>query len=65
MYVSEEAIEIMRGTWFTDIDWLPLDAEMADKIEQQHLKMFRGQKVPDGPVYSEKGQKPSKFKFSL
>lgn len=58
IYWEDEPIEIMRGTWFTDTDWLPLDQEMADEIEQQHLKMFHGQKIPESPVYTEKGQKP-------
>lgn len=51
-------MQILRGTWFFEADWRPLESKIADAIEEQHLKMFLGQTIPDGPVYSGKGPKP-------
>lgn len=51
---------LIRGTWFLEAaggDYQPLDADSAEfvqKIEQQHLKVFSKQRIPDRPVYFDK-----------
>lgn len=37
----------MRGQWFIDGSWLPLEEEESDLIEQEHLNHFRGQQMQD------------------
>lgn len=37
----------MRGQWFIDGTWLPLEEEESDLIEQEHLSHFRGQQTQD------------------
>lgn len=37
----------MRGQWFTDGTWLPLEQEDSDLIELEHLERFRGQQMKD------------------
>uniref|UniRef100_A0A915KXV4 DDHD domain-containing protein n=1 Tax=Romanomermis culicivorax TaxID=13658 RepID=A0A915KXV4_ROMCU len=59
IYWAGPSLDIMRGTWFTESDWLPLEEKLAEKVESQHVKMFKGQNIPESPVYSEKGQKPT------
>lgn len=38
-----EEWEIMRGTWFYDGTWIPLEMEYSEVIEDVHLKMFQKQ----------------------
>ena len=40
-------LEIMRGTWFHDTSWQPVDCEHADRIEAEHIKRFMGHKLAD------------------
>ncbi|KAK7910495.1 hypothetical protein WMY93_015179 [Mugilogobius chulae] len=44
---QQDHIPVMRGQWFIDGSWLPLDEEESDLIEQEHLRRFRGQQVQD------------------
>lgn len=37
----------MRGQWFIDGTWLPLEEEESDLIEQEHLNHFRGHQMQD------------------
>lgn len=37
----------MRGQWFIDGTWLPLEEEESDLIEEEHLNHFRGQQMQD------------------
>ena len=32
----------MRGTWFYEGAWTPLEENLADRIELEHLTHFRG-----------------------
>lgn len=59
-----EEWEIMRGTWFYDGSWIPLEMEHSEVIEEVHLKMFQKQTLkqsnssPDlgTPSHSYKGK---------
>uniref|UniRef100_A0A3P9ITS5 DDHD domain containing 1b n=1 Tax=Oryzias latipes TaxID=8090 RepID=A0A3P9ITS5_ORYLA len=37
----------MRGQWFVDGTWLPLEEEDSNPIEMEHLSHFRGQQMRD------------------
>lgn len=37
----------MRGQWFIDGTWLPLEEDESDTIELEHLARFRGQQMRD------------------
>ncbi|KAI1728276.1 DDHD domain-containing protein [Ditylenchus destructor] len=53
IYWKDESTKICRGTWFNADSMQPLDMKLADAIEEHHLKHFRGQQIPDSPVFSE------------
>ncbi|XP_019909759.1 phospholipase DDHD1 isoform X3 [Esox lucius] len=42
-----ESILVMRGQWFIDGSWLPLEEDESDLIELEHLTRFRGQQMQD------------------
>ncbi|TMS32631.1 hypothetical protein L596_000448 [Steinernema carpocapsae] len=54
MYWKEDVREIRRGTWMFADSLQPVLPEVADQIEAHHLKQFRDQHIPEGPVFSEK-----------
>lgn len=37
----------MRGQWFIDGTWQPLEEDEGNLIEQEHLNCFRGQQMHD------------------
>ena len=47
IYWPSPGLEIMRGTWFHDTSWQPVDCEHADRIEGEHMKRFLGHKMAD------------------
>ncbi|XP_054470048.1 phospholipase DDHD1 isoform X2 [Anoplopoma fimbria] len=44
---QQDHIPVMRGQWFVDGTWLPLEEEESDLIEHDHLNHFRGQQMQD------------------
>ncbi|XP_067895246.1 phospholipase DDHD1b isoform X3 [Heterodontus francisci] len=46
-YRESDQIVVMRGQWFIDGTWQPLEEEDSDLIEAEHLKRFRGQQMQD------------------
>ncbi|XP_043278278.1 phospholipase DDHD1-like isoform X2 [Venturia canescens] len=40
IYWPGEEWEIMRGTWFYDGSWIPIDTEDANVLEEVHLRLF-------------------------
>ncbi|XP_033892043.3 phospholipase DDHD1-like isoform X1 [Acipenser ruthenus] len=44
---QQDRIPVMRGQWFIDGTWLPLEEDESDLIEEEHLNCFRGQQVQD------------------
>ena len=47
IYWPGPGLEIMRGTWFHDTSWQPVECEHADRIEAEHIKRFLGHKMAD------------------
>ncbi|XP_067099433.1 phospholipase DDHD1 isoform X1 [Osmerus mordax] len=44
---QQDCIPVMRGMWFIDGTWLPLEEDESDLIELEHLTSFRGQHMQD------------------
>ncbi|KAK0140549.1 Phospholipase DDHD1 [Merluccius polli] len=44
---QQDRIPVMRGQWFVDGTWLPLEEDESDGIEIEHLARFRGQQMRD------------------
>ncbi|XP_063804442.1 phospholipase DDHD1 isoform X2 [Pseudophryne corroboree] len=42
-----DKIPVMRGQWFIDGTWQPLEEDESNLIEQEHLSCFRGHKMHD------------------
>uniref|UniRef100_A0A8C5WMG6 DDHD domain containing 1 n=1 Tax=Leptobrachium leishanense TaxID=445787 RepID=A0A8C5WMG6_9ANUR len=42
-----DKIPVMRGQWFIDGTWQPLEEDESNLIEQEHLACFRGQMMQD------------------
>ncbi|KAI5771193.1 DDHD1 [Gulo gulo luscus] len=42
-----DKIPVMRGQWFIDGTWQPLEEKESNLIEQEHLSCFRGQQVQE------------------
>lgn len=36
-----EEWEIIRGSWFYDGSWIPLELEYTEVLEEAHLRMFQ------------------------
>ncbi|TKC49879.1 hypothetical protein EI555_007595 [Monodon monoceros] len=44
---ESDKIPVMRGQWFIDGTWQPLEEEESNLIEQEHLSCFRGQQMQE------------------
>ncbi|XP_061698803.1 phospholipase DDHD1 isoform X2 [Syngnathoides biaculeatus] len=44
---QQDHIPVLRGQWFIDGTWLPLEEDESDLIECEHLSHFRGQQTQD------------------
>ncbi|XP_032200149.1 phospholipase DDHD1 isoform X4 [Mustela erminea] len=42
-----DKIPVMRGQWFIDGTWQPLEEKESNLIEQEHLSCFRGQQMQE------------------
>ncbi|XP_040824308.1 phospholipase DDHD1 isoform X5 [Ochotona curzoniae] len=42
-----DKIPVMRGQWFIDGTWQPLEEEESNLIEQEHLNCFRGRQMEE------------------
>lgn len=42
-----DKIPVMRGQWFIDGTWLPLEEEESNLIEQEHLSCFKGRQMEE------------------
>ena len=48
----------MRGSWFIDTTFQPLEECYADEIEAEHLEKFLNQKINDESKEQTKGPLP-------
>ncbi|XP_066523902.1 phospholipase DDHD1 isoform X2 [Hoplias malabaricus] len=44
---QQDHIPVMRGQWFIDGTWMPIEEDESDLIEKEHLTCFRGQQMQD------------------
>ncbi|XP_016133779.1 phospholipase DDHD1-like [Sinocyclocheilus grahami] len=42
---QQDCIPVMRGQWFIDGTWMPVEEDESDLIEKEHLACFRGQQI--------------------
>ncbi|CAG5136440.1 unnamed protein product, partial [Candidula unifasciata] len=57
VYWTEDESDIVRGVWFEEGHWQPLDESFSIQIETEHLAKFRGHRLEEAPE-SAKGPKP-------
>ncbi|XP_013412513.1 phospholipase DDHD1 [Lingula anatina] len=57
IYWTGEPAEILRGTWFHESSWQPLEEGYADQIETEHLAKFKSQSLAQSSFYNPKGEK--------
>ncbi|KAJ8044354.1 Phospholipase DDHD1 [Holothuria leucospilota] len=43
VYWSDDTSDVLRGTWFYQSSKQPLDVDLAEKIEKEHMEKFKGQ----------------------
>lgn len=53
IYWKEDTFQIRRGTWFYADSIQPLPSDFADAVEAHHLHCFKGNVIPETPVFSE------------
>ncbi|XP_021117806.1 phospholipase DDHD1 isoform X2 [Heterocephalus glaber] len=46
-YIEADKIPVMRGQWFIDGTWQPLEEEESNLIEQEHLSRFKGRQMQE------------------
>ncbi|KAL3874040.1 hypothetical protein ACJMK2_037104 [Sinanodonta woodiana] len=65
VYWTEDEAVIMRGTWFYEGTWQPVEDGYATQIETEHLGRFLGCRLDEQPLQT-KGPKPvlHRIKFS-
>ncbi|XP_039527285.1 phospholipase DDHD1-like isoform X2 [Pimephales promelas] len=44
---QQDCIPVMRGQWFIDGTWTPVEEDESELVEKEHLTCFRGQQVQD------------------
>ncbi|XP_053365156.1 phospholipase DDHD1 isoform X1 [Clarias gariepinus] len=44
---EQDRIPVLRGQWFIDGTWTPMEEDESDLIEKEHLMCFRGQQMQD------------------
>lgn len=44
---EQDRIPVMRGQWFIDGTWTPVEEDESDLMEKEHLTCFRGQQMQD------------------
>lgn len=58
VYWSGDRSKIMRGTWFHDGTWQPVEDGYASQIETEYLGTFLGHRLDEVPPSDRKGPKP-------
>ncbi|PIK60921.1 putative phospholipase DDHD1 [Apostichopus japonicus] len=54
VYWSDDQCDVLRGTWFYQSTRQPLEAELALKIEKEHMDKFKGQTIETDGIISAK-----------
>lgn len=58
-FYKGEEWEIMRGTWYYDGSWIPLEMEHSKTVEQVHLSLFETKPLKQSKSASELNTTPS------
>ena len=59
-FVTGDCCKIMRGTWFYDHTWQPVEDGYATQIETEYLGKFLGHRLNEETDQSQKGSKTGK-----
>lgn len=59
-HVAGDVSDIIRGAWFYDCTWQPLEDRYAILIEEDHITHFLGQRLESECTQTTKGHKPGK-----
>ena len=43
---------IIRGSWFFEFNWQPVDEAIAERIEKEHLERWKGIDIKEIKVHS-------------
>lgn len=49
---QSNVVSVLRGTWFFEVNWQPLDDKIATRLEREHLARFKGYDVDHIKVYN-------------
>lgn len=60
-----EEWEIMRGTWYYDGSWIPLETEHSKVIEEVHLKLFQKERKNNQSISNCDTNAPHSYKGIL
>ncbi len=66
-FQGTSAPKILRGAWFLENSWQPLEEKFSDQIERDHLQKFEDHKLEDEmqEMDKPKGQIPGLFKCEI
>ena len=62
---SGASLPILRGTWFVDGTFQPLEYEYSLQLEQDHLAKFLGRPIPEPVADEKKSNKAEGTKVAL
>lgn len=60
LYSQGDRSKIMRGTWFVDGTWQPIEEGYSTQIETEYLANFLGHRIDKEYATDKKGLKPGK-----
>ena len=55
-----DSCPIMRGMWFSESSGVPLEEDVGNKVEAEHIEKFLGYRFDNTPSTPTKGPKPGK-----
>ncbi|XP_048258899.1 phospholipase DDHD1-like [Haliotis rufescens] len=58
IYWTGDVSEIMRGTWYYDGSWQPMEEVYALQIETEHMANFANRRLDEVPAVPQKGPRP-------
>ena len=59
-FFQGDTCTILRGTWFYDGTWQPVEEGYAKQIETEYLGKFLGKRLDESTTLTDKGQKYGK-----
>lgn len=60
LFILGDKSRILRGTWFYDHTWQPMEEGYSTQVETQYLSTFLGHRLYEETTSLQKGNKPGK-----